>query len=52
MKLQELDRAMNELMEKYDWHDTSEEEDAFLINLTKDLVQLLQEHDVSIFEDN
>lgn len=46
--LQQLDRAMNELMEKFDWHDTTEEEDNFLINVTNDLIELLHEHDIRL----
>lgn len=46
--LQQLDRAMNELMEKFDWHDTTEEEDNFLINVTNDLIELLHEHNIRL----
>lgn len=46
--LQSLDRAMNELMEKFDWHDTSDDEDNFLINLANDLVELLHEHNIKL----
>lgn len=46
--LQQLDHAMNELMEKFDWHDTTEEEDNFLINVTNDLIELLHEHDIRL----
>ena len=46
--LQQLARAMNELMEKFDWHDTTEEEDNFLINVTNDLIELLHEHDIRL----
>lgn len=46
--LQDLDRQMNQLMEKFDWHDTTTEEDTFLINLTNDLIELLHEHDIKL----
>ena len=46
--LQQLDRAMNELMEKFNWHDTTEEEDNFLINVTNDLIELLHEHNIRL----
>ena len=46
--LQQLDRAMNELMEKFDWHDTTEDEDNFLINVTNDLIELLHEHNIRL----
>ena len=46
--LQQLDRAMNELMGKFDWHDTTEEEDNFLINVTNDLIELLHEHNIRL----
>ena len=52
MELLKLDRAMNDLMEKYDWHETSKQEETFLINLTKDLIELLQAHNVPICGDN
>lgn len=44
MQILDLDNAMNELMAKYDWHDTTKDEDFFLLNITYDLVQLLLEH--------
>lgn len=46
--LQQLNCAMNELMEKFDWHDTTEEEDNFLINVTNDLIELLHEHNIRL----
>lgn len=49
--LQQLDRAMNELMEKFDWHDTTEEENNFLINVTNDLIELLHEHNIHLVND-
>lgn len=50
MELEKLDRAMNNLMEKYDWHDTNKQEDFFLENLTHDLMELLFEHGVPIIK--
>ena len=50
MELEKLDRAMNNLMEKYDWHDTNKQEDFFLENLTHDLMELLSEHGVPIIK--
>lgn len=47
MTLYELDRAMNDLMEKYDWHDTNEQEEQFLQNIAKDIVELLIEHEAA-----
>lgn len=48
MTLIELDRAMNDLMEKYDWQETTEEENIFLKNIAKDLIELLKEHNIMI----
>ena len=50
MELEKLDRAMNNLMEKYDWHDTNKQEDFFLENLTHDLMELLCGHGVPIIK--
>ena len=50
MELEKLDHAMNNLMEKYDWHDTNKQEDFFLKNLTRDLMELLHEHNVPIIK--
>ena len=50
MELLKLDRSMNELMEKYDYNETTEQEEEFLENLTKDLLELLFEHNKPVYQ--
>ena len=48
MKLRELDFAMNDLMNNFDFGETTEDETNFLINITNDLIELLTEHNIKL----
>ena len=50
MELLKLDLGMNELMEKYDFYETTEQEETFLENLTKDLLELLFAHNKPVHQ--
>ena len=48
MKLIELDTAINDLMRKFDYDETTDKETEFLINVTNDLIESLHAKGVKL----
>ena len=48
MKLIELDTAINDIMQKFDYDETTDKETEFLVNVTNDLIELLHAKGVKL----